>query len=146
MTKNLSIGSFVEKRVAAFAVTLFTLGFWLVIATFPNFFLFNPLETVDNVFRIEQLLSTFSWVVYATLPLVFSWVSTINAKSTKPLFIVAVALWPLSVLIIQVTMAVYGFGFYSYLAEYPVLAFTDVIAPMGLLCMGKAVFSTKNIK
>ncbi|MFZ4065328.1 MAG: hypothetical protein ACOYJ7_03425 [Rhodoluna sp.] len=146
MTKNLSIGSFVEKRVAAFAVTLFTLGFWLVIATFPNFFLFNPLETVDNVFRIEQLLSTFSWVVYATLPLVFSWVSTINAKSTKPLFLVSVALWPLSVLIIQVTMTIYGFGFYSYLAEYPVLAFTDVIAPMGLLCMGKAVFSTKNMK
>jgi len=144
MTKNLSIGSIVEKRVAAFAVTLFTIGFWLVIATFPNFFLFNPLDTAESVFRIEQLISTFAWVVYASLPLVFAWVSTINGRSTKPLFLAAVALWPLSILIIQVTMAIYGFGFYSYLGSYPVLAFTDVIAPLALLAMGKAVFPDQN--
>lgn len=146
MTNGLASRSIVERRVAAFAVTLFTIGFWLVIATFPNFFLFNPLETEDSVFRIEQIISTGAWVIYATLPLLFAWVPTINSKSTKPLYIAAVGLWPLSVLIIQVTLAVHGLGFYSYLSELPILALNDVIVPLYLIATAKAVYSVENIK
>ena len=140
MTNDLAIRSIVEKRVAAFAVTLFTIGFWLVIATFPNFFLFNPFETEDTVFRIEQVISTGAWVIYATLPLIFAWVPTINSKSTKPLYVAAVGLWPLSILLIQVTLAVRGFGFYSYLSTYPILAFNDVIVPLAMIAMANSVF------
>jgi hypothetical protein len=146
MTNDLSIRSIVERRVAAFAVTLFTIGFWLVIATFPNFFFFNPLETTDPVFRVEQVISTIAWIVYATLPLLFAWVRTINSKSTQPLFLAAVGLWPLSILIIQVTMAVRGYGFYSYLSTYPILAFTDLVAPLVFIAMAKAVYSVGNNK
>ena len=144
MTNDLSIRSIVEKRVAAFAVTLFTIGFWLVIATFPNFFFFNPLETADPVFRVEQVISTVAWVVYATLPLLFAWVRTINSKSTQPLFLAAVGFWPLAILIIQVTMAVRGYGFYSYLSTYPILAFTDLIVPLAFIAMAKTVYSIAN--
>jgi hypothetical protein len=146
MTKDLSIRSIVEKRVAAFAVTLFTIGFWLVIATFPNFFFLNPLDTTDPVFRVEGVISTVAWIVYATLPLLFAWIRTINAKSTEPLFLAAVGLWPLSILIIQVTMATRGYGFYSYLSAYPILAFTDLIAPLAFIAMAKTVYSVENNK
>lgn len=146
MTNDLASRSIVERRVAAFAVTLFTIGFWLVVATFPNFFLFNPLETEDSVFRIEQIISTGAWVIYATLPLLFAWVPTINSKSTKPLYLAAVGLWPLSILIIQVTLAVRGLGFYSYLSAYPILALNDVIVPLYFIAMAKAVYSVGNIK
>ena len=146
MTNDLASRSIVERRVAAFAVTLFTIGFWLVIATFPNFFLFNPLETEDSVFRIEQIISTGAWVIYATLPLLFAWVPTIKSKSTKPLYIAAVGLWPLSILIIQVTLAVRGLGFYSYLSAYPILALNDVIVPLYFIAMAKAVYSVGSIK
>jgi hypothetical protein len=146
MTSDLAIRSIVEKRVAAFAVTLFTIGFWLVIATFPNFFFFNPLETTDPVFRVEQVISTIAWIVYATLPLLFAWVRTINSKPTQPLFLAAVGLWPLAILIIQVTMAVRGYGFYSYLSTYPILGFTDLIAPLAFIAMAKAVYSEGNNK
>ena len=146
MTNGLAIRSIVEKRVAAFAVILFTIGFWLVIATFPNFFFFNPLETTDPVFRVEQVISTLAWIVYATLPLLFAWVRTINSKSTQPLFLAAVGLWPLAILIIQVTMAVRGYGFYSYLSTYPILGFTDLIAPLAFIAMAKAVYSEGNNK
>ena len=146
MTNDLAIRSIVEKRVAAFAVTLFTIGFWLVIATFPNFFFFNPLETTDPVFRVEQVISTIAWIVYATLPLLFAWVRTINSKPTQPLFLAAVGLWPLAILIIQVTMAVRGYGFYSYLSTYPILGFTDLIAPLAFIAMAKAVYSEGNNK
>jgi hypothetical protein len=146
MTNDLAIRSIVEKRVAAFAVTLFTIGFWLVIATFPDFFLFNPFDTTDPVFRVEQVISTIAWIVYGTLPLLFAWVRTINSKSTQLLFLAAVGLWPLSILMIQTTMAVRGYGFYSYLSTYPILGFTDLIAPLAFIAMAKAVYSEGNNK
>jgi hypothetical protein len=144
MINGLAIRSIVEKRVAAVAVTLFTVAFWLVIATFPGFFLFNPLETKDTLFRFEQLISTFAWAAFAILPMLFSWLRFLNSRSTEPLYLVAAGLWPLSVLAIQITMAVRGFGFYSYLADYPILAFTDIITPLGMIAISKAVFIPKS--
>lgn len=144
MSMDLSIRSIVSERVTALAVTLFTIGFWLVIATYPAFFFFNALETPDTVFRIEQLFSTFAWIVFAIFPMLFAWVRTINGRSTQPLFQVAVGLWPLSIMVIQITMAVRGFGFYAYLGTYPILAFTDIIVPLFLLAISKAVFSKES--
>jgi len=127
--------------VAALAVTLFTIGFWLVIATYPAFFFFNAFETADIVFRIEQLVSTFAWIVYAVFPMLFAWVRRINGRSTELLYQVAVGLWPLAIMVIQVTMMVRGFGFYAYLGAYPILAFTDIIVPLFLLAISRTVFS-----
>ena len=141
MTNGLSIRSIVSERVAALAVTLSAIAFWLVIMTFPNFFLYNPFETEDAVFRIEQIFSTFAWICSATLPVLFAWVTHLNGKSTRPLFMVAVALWPFSILLIQITSAVRGLGFYSYLGAFPVLALTDIIAPIFLLLISSALFS-----
>ena len=146
MTTGLSFRSIASERVAAYAVTLFTIGFWGVIATFPDFFLFNPFDTTDPVFRVEQVISTIAWIVYGTLPLLFAWVRTINSKSTQLLFLAAVGLWPLSILMIQTTMAVRGYGFYSYLSTYPILGFTDLIAPLAFIAMAKAVYSEGNNK
>jgi uncharacterized membrane protein len=143
MTQDLSIRSIVSERVTALAVTLFTIGFWLVIATYPDFFLFNALETPDTVFRIEQMFSTIGWIAFAIFPMLFAWVRTINGRSTELLYQVTVGLWPLSILVIQVTMAVRGFGFYAYIGTYPVLAFTDILVPLFLLAISKAVFSKK---
>jgi len=140
MTTGLSFRSIASERVAAYAVTLFTIGFWLVIATFPNFFLFNPFETADPVFRVEQIFSTSAWVVFGIFPMLFAWLKTINGKSTRTLFQLSVGLWPLAVLVIQVTLAVRGFGFYKYLASYPILAFDDIIVPLFLLATSKVLF------
>jgi hypothetical protein len=54
---------------------------------------------------------------------------------------VAVALWPFSILLIQITSAVRGLGFYSYLGAFPVLALTDIIAPLFLLLISSALFN-----
>jgi hypothetical protein len=144
MSMDLSIRSIVTERVAALAVTLSTIGFWLVIATYPAFFFFNALETTDPVFRVEQILSTIGWIVFAIFPMLFAWVRTLNGRSTQLLFQVAVGLWPLSVLVIQITMAVRGYGFFGYLSTYPVMAFTDFIVPLFLLAISKAVFSKES--
>ena len=140
MNNDLSIRSIASERVAALAVTLSAVAFWLVIMTFPTFFLYNPFETEDVVFRVEQIFSTFAWICSATLPLIFAWVTSLNGKSTKPLFVVAVALWPFSILLIQITSAVRGLGFYSYLGAFPVLALTDLIAPLFLILISSTIF------
>ena len=139
MNNGLSIRSIASERVAALAVTLSAIAFWLVILTFPNFFFYNPFETEDAVFRIEQIFSTFAWICSATLPVLFGWVTHLNGRSTRPLFMVAVALWPFSILLIQITSAVRGLGFYSYLGAFPVLALTDIIAPLFLLLISSAL-------
>jgi hypothetical protein len=43
-------------------------------------------------------------------------------------------------------MAVRGYGFYSYLSTYPILGFTDLIAPLAFIAMAKAVYSEGNNK
>jgi hypothetical protein len=144
MNNGLSIRSIASERVAALAVTLSAIAFWLVIMTFPNFFLYNPFDTEDAVFRIEQIFSTFAWVCSSTLPVLFAWVTHLNGKSTRPLFMAAVALWPFSILLIQITSAVRGLGFYSYLGAFPVLALTDIIAPLFLILMSQAIHSQKK--
>lgn len=146
MNKGLSIRSIASERVAALAVTLSAIAFWLVILTFPNFFFYNPFETADAVFRIEQIFSTFAWICSATLPVLFAWVRKVNGLSTKPLFMVAVALWPFAILLIQITSAVRGLGFYSYLGAFPVLALTDIIAPLFLILISSAIFEQKHTK
>jgi hypothetical protein len=145
MNQGLSIRSIVSERVAALAVTLSTIAFWLVILTFPTFFFYNPFETEDTVFRMEQIFSTFGWIVTGTLPVLFAWVTQLKGKSTQPLFMVAVAMWPFSILLIQITSAVRGLGFYSYLGAFPVLALTDIIAPLFLLLISSAL-SNKGSK
>ena len=141
MNNGLSIRSIASERVAALAVTLSATAFWLVMLTFPVFFFYNPFETEDAVFRIEQIFSTFAWICSATLPVLFAWVTHLNGRSTRPLFSVAVALWPFSILLIQITSAVRGLGFYSYLGAFPVLALTDIIAPLFLLLISGALFN-----
>lgn len=138
LTNYRSIASW---RVAASAATLLSIGFWLVIATFPDFFFFNPLNTLDPVLRVEQLFSTTAWVIFSIFPMMFSWVRSIKGRSTLLLFQVSCALWPLSVLIIQVTLAVRGSGFYLYLSSFPILAFYDLLVPIFLLLSAKVVFT-----
>ena len=144
MNIDLSIRSIATERVAALAVTLFTIAFWLVILTFPNFFFYNPFETEDAVFRIEQIFSTFAWITSASLPLLFAWLKKINGLSTRPLFLVAVALWPFAIFLIQVTSAVRGLGFYSYLGNFPILALTDIIAPVFLMLISRSIWEPKD--
>ncbi len=144
MKLDRSIGSIVSRRVAALAVTLLTIGFWLTILTYPGFFFFDPLQTVDPVFRVEQLLSTCGWILASIFPMLFSWLTLINNRSTERLYLVSVLLWPASVLIIQITMLVQGFGFYAYLGSYPILAFSDLFAPVFLVSISGLVFKRQS--
>jgi len=134
------------KKIAAVAVTLVTVSFWLVIANYPTAYLFNPLDTKLTVFRVEQIFSSLGWVLYSVFPLVFAWVTQLNGKSTKMLYMISVVLWPLAIFVIQITLIFYGGGFYAYLGKHPIFALNDVIAPLVLLALSSTLFATKAAK
>ena len=144
MKLNRFLSSVVSERVTALAVTLSTTVFWLVTFTFPDFFYFNPLANADPVFKIEQVISTLGWVCMGSLPLIFAWIPSINKRSTEPLYVFGAILWPISVFVIQFTLMLQGYGFYSYLANYPILIFTDFLNCFFLVLMGSQIFRSKD--
>jgi hypothetical protein len=58
--------------------------FWLVIATFPSFFLFNPFKQSDVLRRFELALSTLGWLGISTVvPFLLFLQELINSPSAK---------------------------------------------------------------
>ena len=108
--------------------------FWLIVLTFPSFFLFNPLREPDLLRRIELSISTLGWISISTLApaLLFSFASG-NNKARKYLPIVAL-LYPLSLLASQITIYIRtGSAYISYLNDFPVFIFTDLLLPVLIL-------------
>ena len=140
------------RRSAIVTVGLVAVGFWLVVLTYPKFYIFNPLETELEIFRYEQLVSVFGSILYAFLPLVFAMVPVLNGKSTKVLYLVSASLWPVAVFVIQTTIAFQGGEFYSYLVKQPIFALNDLIGPILLIVLSATLFpaakskSTKSTK
>lgn len=143
---KITIPALDARKSAALAVTLVTVGFWLVILTYPKFYLFNPFETRIVVFRIEQIFSTLGWILFAFMPMLFAWVPEVNGKSTRILYLVSSSLWPLAVLVIQTTLAVQGGGFYSYIGRNPIFALNDILAPILLIVLANTLFPALKAK
>lgn len=141
-----TIANLEAKRVAALAVAFVTLGFWLVIASYPKAYLFNPLDTKIVVFRVEQLFSMLGWVLYSFVPAVLAWFTRLNGKSTKRLFIISAALWPVAIFVIQTTLAFQGGGFYAYLGKHPIFALNDIFGPLLLVALSSTLFPTETAK
>lgn len=140
MNTSRSRAGFVSERVAALAVTLSAIGFWLVVATYPSLFLFNPFLNTDPVLRVEQIVSTFAWAIFGSLTVLTAWIPRVSKYTLAPVYTLASLLWPTVVLVIQVTLAIKGYGFYAYLGSYPIMAFNDIVAPVLLLALRDELF------
>jgi len=141
-----TIGNLDARKAAAISVTLITLGFWLVIATYPKAYLFNPLDTKLVVFRFEQIFSSLGWVLYSFVPVLLAWFTKANGKSTRIIYIISASLWPVAILVIQITLVFHGSGFYSYLGKHPIFALNDILAPLFLLAIQSTLFPTNEAK
>ena len=137
---KLSVPTLDARKAAALVVTLVTVGYWLVIMTFPQFYIFNPLETKLVLFRVLQMFSTVGCVLFASFPLIFAWVPTLNGRSTKVLYLVGSLLWPIAVLVIQIAVGTQGGSFYGYVGRDPIFALNDLIAPVFLVLVSNTLF------
>jgi hypothetical protein len=107
------------------------LSFWLVIATFPNFYFINPENQIDPLRRAELILSTIGWISISTIcPIILMIYSSGHHRVIK-LLPWSGLLWPVSLVISQVTSYVQtGYFYFEYLTNFPVFIYTDIVLPV----------------
>jgi len=122
-----------EYIVSLFA-TFILIVFWLIVATFPHFFLFNPLNESDDLRRYELIASTIGWIGISTLtPIVLYAYSAGYARARMALPVLAL-IYPISLIASQLTVySRTGSTYLSYLWDNPVFILTDLLLPVFVL-------------
>lgn len=110
--------------------------YWLVVATYPAFFFFNPFDEPWWPRQLGLLLSLAGWVAIAILPAAVLFAYALgNSKRLWILPTVAI-FWPATVIFNQLLLAAKdGQWYLDYLINTPVFIATDVVLPMLLLVL-----------
>lgn len=128
-----------SSTIRALLVTagvFFTGTFWLVVATYPSFFLFNPFA-FENPLRATLLTGlVVAWVLLANAPLViFSLFAAGNDRIVSALPFVAL-LWPVLLIVNHISLAIVeGKWYLGYLLDYPIFVVTDLLMPAILMAI-----------
>mgnify|MGYP000063472637 CR=1 FL=1 len=108
----------------------------VVVATYPAFFFFNPLESGEVVRSVALLLSTIGWIQILIGPaLIFGLYSIGYAKFLRALPYVAI-FWPASLVLNHISLFIQEGKWYTgYLLDYPIFWVTDVLLPIMLIAV-----------
>jgi hypothetical protein len=114
------------------AMIMFT--FWLVVATFPSFYFFNPLGQANTLRRFELIFSTIGWIGISTLAPIALFAFASGARGARHFLPVFALFYPLSLAASQITSYVQtGSAYLSYLRNFPIFVLTDLILPVLIL-------------
>lgn len=121
--------------VATFGIFVSTL-FWLVVATYPTFFFFNPFAETDPLRAAVLTLSTVGWILISTGPAILFALYAMGHPRVLRLIPVIALSWPISLLINHVTLFIQkGQWFTGYLLDYPIFVATDILLPVLLIAV-----------
>jgi hypothetical protein len=119
--------------IASFGIFVSVL-FWLVVATYPTFFFFNPLAETDSLRAAVLTISTIGWVLIATGPVVLFVLYALGHPRALRLLPIVSLVWPISLLINHVSLYIQkGQWFTGYLLDYPIFVATDILLPVLLI-------------
>ncbi len=124
-------------RNAFIAFSAFLTAFyWLVVASYPQFFIFNPFDETWLIRQVALILSLIGWVAISTVPSVVLFMYAAgNSRGLKLLPFVA-TLWPLSVAVNQILLYIRDQTWYfDYLINYPIFIATDILLPVLLFVL-----------
>jgi hypothetical protein len=121
--------------VASFGIFVSAL-FWLVVATYPTFFFFNPFAEKDSLRATLLAISTVGWLLISIGPaLLFSLYALGYSRALRLLPIAALA-WPASLLVNHISLAIQKGQWYTgYLLDYPIFVATDILLPVLLMAV-----------
>lgn len=108
--------------------------FWLIVFTFPSFFLFNPLNETDSLRKYGLLASTIGWIGLSTGAPILLFLYSAGFRRARLLLPFVAILYPISLVVSQIT--IYnrtGETYISYLWNFPVFIFTDLLLPIFVL-------------
>jgi hypothetical protein len=107
------------------------LVFWLSVATFPEFFFFSPTGNSDVLRRVELVFSTIGWILMSTAVPIVLYLYSHGRKKLLVLLPYLAAIWPLSLIVAQLTTYIQTGSFYlEYLINFPIFIFTDIATPI----------------
>jgi hypothetical protein len=108
--------------------------FWLVVATFPSFYFFNPLGQTNTLRRFELILSTIGWIGVSTIAPLLLFAFASGLRGARHFLPIAGLFYPVSLAISQITSYVEtGSAYLSYLRNFPIFFLTDLILPILIL-------------
>ncbi len=134
MSTSAPASTYTTRIVVATFGLFISAMFWLVIATYPSFFLFNPYANGDVVRSIALTLTGLGWILIANGPaIILGLFATGRTKVVKWLPIIALV-WPSSLIINHISLFIQEGRWYTgYLADYPIFIATDVLLPLLLI-------------
>lgn len=132
---------FTSSRVSTRAVVA-TFGafvsalFWLVVATYPTFFLFNPLAEPDALRATLLTITTVGWVSISSAPIAIFVLFAFGKVNALKLLPWAALIWPASLLVNHIALFIQKGAWYTgYLVDYPIFIATDILLPILLMAV-----------
>ncbi len=124
-------------RNAFIAFSAFLTAFyWLVVASYPQFFIFNPFDETWIIRQLALILSLIGWVAISTVPSVVLFMYAAGNNRGLRLLPIVATLWPLSVVVNQVLLYIRDQVWYlDYLINYPIFIATDILLPVLLFIL-----------
>ena len=117
-------------HIRATALMVFII-YWLMVFTYPNFFIFRPNEAPETLRQISLWLCLIGWLLAAVaLPMLLFAASSGSKLSLR--FIPLTAMWwPASLIFSQLTVIyLTGESYINYLVDYPIFLVTDIAIPV----------------
>lgn len=124
-------------RNAFLAFAFFLLAFyWLVVATYPTFFIFNPFDEPWGLRQAFLVISLVGWILISTVPAVVLGMYAAGKNDGIKLLPYVAILWPASVVGNQILLFIRDqVWYFDYLLNYPIFIATDIILPLLLLVL-----------
>ena len=124
-------------RNAFIAFSAFLTAFyWLVVASYPQFFIFNPFDETWIIRQLALILSLIGWVAISIVPSVVLFMYAAGNNRGLRLLPIVATLWPLSVVVNQVLLYIRDqVWYFDYLINYPIFIATDILLPVLLFIL-----------
>jgi hypothetical protein len=110
--------------------------YWLIVATLPDFFFISPTGEASQLRRAELILSTIGWILASTGAPIALFLYASGYHRARNLLPYAALVWPVSLIISQLTVYVLDGSFYfEYLFKFPIFIYTDFVLPIFILML-----------
>ncbi|MEY4423282.1 MAG: hypothetical protein RLZZ258_385 [Actinomycetota bacterium] len=128
----------IQKQDHKATGTLLLIFYVLTLASYPEFFFYNPFENPMPAIGALQMVSLIGWICTGIVAPTMLIAGAKVADSKRGFLVFALA-WPASLLVLHATLlAVTGNPFLTYLVQEPFFLFTDIIAPAIMFSIWRA--------
>jgi hypothetical protein len=103
----------------------------LMTLTFMKFFFFNPFLGGFNILGVFQFVSIIGWIALVLVPPVILNLRRTFTKNMSLILLIATFIWPAAVVLIRITLLIeVGNPYLTYLVQYPLFLFSDIVVPV----------------